>query len=139
MVKPKRSVDQLIEKTERIYDAIGQSLMMGNYSKAARQNGFTNNQLNYYLRDYRNGIIRQSHGGLRTKLKFTPEEYSLLVSKVIDIHNNEPNLSLRQISISINSEEGSIFQGKVNKTRIFNIFKQLGLKKQPPIKKSEDN
>ncbi|EAL62468.1 hypothetical protein DDB_G0289911 [Dictyostelium discoideum AX4] len=104
MVKPKRSVDQLIEKTERIYDAIGQGLMMGNYSKAARQNGFTKDQLNYYLRDYRNGKIRQSHGRLRTKPKFTPEEYSILVSKVIDIHKNQPNLSLRQISISINSD-----------------------------------
>ncbi|KAM9974861.1 hypothetical protein ACTFIW_008330 [Dictyostelium discoideum] len=129
MVKPKRSVDQLIEKTERIYDAMGQGLMMGNYSKAARENGFTKDQLYYYLRDYRNGKIRQSHRGLRTKPKFTPEEYSILVSKVIDIHKNQPNLSLRQISISINSEEGSIFQDKVNKTRIYNIFKQFGLKK----------
>ncbi|EAL64371.1 hypothetical protein DDB_G0286157 [Dictyostelium discoideum AX4] len=137
-MKPKRSLTHLIEHTERIYNALEYGVRIGNISRAARENGLTRNQLNYYRRDIKDNRIRQSHGGSRSPSTFTTEQYELLVATVVAMVNVRPNLTMREIAQEINSDQNSIFYKKVNKSRICSIFKELKWNYHSPTYKQEN-
>ncbi|KAM9995204.1 hypothetical protein ACTFIY_001390 [Dictyostelium cf. discoideum] len=109
------SPQHLKERLERRLNALKLGVENGNISKAARDHNLTKDTLYYYWNDFRHGKVRQSHGGKRRTPTFTKEQYQLLVTIVVEVVKEKPNLGMNEIAQFLNSQEGTFFQGKVLK------------------------
>ncbi|KAM9979583.1 hypothetical protein ACTFIY_008857 [Dictyostelium cf. discoideum] len=94
----------------------------GNISKAARDHNLTKDTLYYYWNDFRHGKVRQSHGGKRRTPTFTKEQYQLLVTIVVEVVKEKPNLGMKLLNFLILKKKHFF---KLNKYSDENLLKLL--------------